>query len=329
MTWHALEALEPAASATRQLLVPIRIRSWVVLGIVVFFISGLTGFNPSTSINLGDGAPTPMLSVPAVDIGVIGVIAILAIAVVGLGIALLFAYLGALLEFVFVDIVRTMDIRIRAFAGNRLRAGLSLLLFRIAIGVIVVGMVVGTILLTVLTAGIFLIFLILAFPVLFIIAAVLWLVGRFTIDFVVPIMIAEEVGILRGWERLLEELRTEWKQFAVYAIVRIVIGFVAAIVVWMGFAIVAIALAIPTGVVAIPVVFVLLTTVGEAAAIAIGVAVLLLFGLAVLVVGTVAVQVPVQTYVRYYALFVLASTCPTYDLLEDVRDSISAPPPSE
>ncbi len=84
-------------------------------------------------------------------------------------------------------------------------------------------------------------------------------------------------------------------------------------------------LAIPFVIVGV-VVFILLTSVLGVTAVGVAlVAVLaLLFVALLVVVGTVLIQVPVQTYLRYYSLFVLGATTPEYDLLEEVRSSIES-----
>ena len=335
MAWYAVEELETGLAATKQLLTPFDVRPWLVLGIIAFFVSGVSGFNPSASINISDIISAPLFSTPAVAPGpapALGVGAVLAILVlVGLSIvvAIVFAYFGALLEFVFVEVARTQEVRIRGFAGNYLRAGLALLLFRIAIGIIVIGMVIGAVVFTVLTAGIFLLFLFIASPIIVLVAIGIWVIGRFTTDFVVPIMIAEETGILSAWERLATDVRTAWKQYAVYALVRALLGVLAGIVVWIGFATVGLVVAIPFALIGLPGLFLLAVVAGlEAAAMVWGVTVLFAFLVTVLIIGTVLVQVPVQTYLRYYALLVLGRIAPEFELPEDVRRTISGDAPS-
>jgi hypothetical protein len=323
-------------------LLPFSLRNWAVLGVVAFFVSGTTGFNLNFNLGTGDvsgGGTAPLPGSGFVEgLAVVGgsprlVLALLIGAIVLLALLVLW-YVAAVMEFVLVDIATEQDVRLRGFVGASTRKGLSLFGLRLALALITIaGVVLFAILaavgnLALLVAGLLLL------PVVVLLAIGLWLVSRLTTDFVVPVMIAEDTGVVQGWRTVWPALRADWKQYGVYVLLRLLLGAVAALVVGIGFTVIGLVLVIPFVIVGV-VVGVLLTSVLGATAVGVAlVAVLaLLFVVLLVVVGTVLIQVPVQTYLRYYSLFVLGATTPEYDLLEDVRSSIASgdgsPPSSE
>lgn len=337
MPWHAIESLDDALTATREFLLPFSLRRWLTLAIVAFFVSGATAFEPSPSFTLGDGAngagPTAPGPVPPYGPGGgffdggLSPSQLLFLVVVAAGallLGILLAYVSTVMEFVFVDIVRERDVRIRGRFGQYTEAGASLFLFRIAIGALVLGTALTVVVLTILTGGLFLILLVLLSPVLLLVAVGLWLLLSFTADFVVPVMIADGTGVLDGWRAFWPELRADWRQYGVYALARLVLGAIAGVVAGIGFVTVGVVLAIPFGIVGLVGLLVLGQVLGlQVIAVAFGAVVAALFVLSVLVVGTTLVQVPIQTYFRYYSLLVLGAITPSYDLVAEIRDAVS------
>lgn len=333
MPWHALDALDDALTATRRFLLPFSLRRWLTLAVVAFFVSGATAFEPSPSFSFGDGAagggPTPGppdptgigLSPGQLTASQLQLLGALIVALLVVGVVL--AYVATVLEFVFVEILRDREARIRGRFGRYTDAGASLFLFRLAVGAVVLSAAVGAVALVVLTGGLFVIPLVLLSPVLLLVGVGLWLLLAFTADFVVPAMIVEGTGVVGGWRAFWPELRAEWRQYAVYALARLVLGGVAGVVAGIGFVTAAVLLGIPFGLVGGGA-FVLTEALGLGAiGLAIGAVVAALWLLAVLVVGTTFVQVPIQTYLRYYSLLVLGAVTPQFDLLADVRDDLA------
>ncbi|GAB3419995.1 hypothetical protein GCM10027435_22120 [Haloparvum alkalitolerans] len=333
MSWSALDALSDSVDASKRLLLPFDLRRWLTLAVIVFFVSGVSG--PS-GLNLNAGGSTsdpggggtgipgtgqiPTDAAPgAFDPG-LGLVLLVVGLVLAVGIA--FAFVGAVMQFVFVEAARTEEPRVRGVFGDYLREGLQLFLLRLAVWLLAVGSLVAAVALVAVSFGAFLLVLLLASPVLLLLALLTWLFLLFTTDFVVPIMVADDVGILAGWRRFWGELRAEWREYAVYALARVVVSIGAGIVAGMGAALVGIVLAIPfvivgiVGYLAFQVVGLTLVGLAVAAVVAAG------FVAAFLVASTTLVQVPVATYLRYYSLLVLGDVSPQFDLIPEIRADV-------
>lgn len=333
MLWYAVDALDDALDATKSLLIPVGARQWLRLALVVFFLGGAGG-GPSATAGSSTGgstvtAPGPMggeLHLPfspeeAVSIG-------LAVVVVGLTLGVLYALVGSIMEFVFVESLRRQHVGIRRYADQHLGRALRLFGFRIALGLLVI-VPAGGVALAVLSAvggeprvslGLFAVFA----PLLVLLGILAAAVDVFTTHFVVPVMITGNVGVLAGWRRFWPTLTREWKQYGVYALVRLGLALAVGVLASVVGSVVAAVLFAPLAladVVAFP------TLGGPAAvfsnplALAAGVAVLLGYLLAVAAVLAI-VLVPVQTYVRYHALVVLGDTNRKFDLIPELRREI-------
>ena len=318
MTYSAVDDIEEAYQATKGLLLPFDLRQWLRLAVVVFFVSGVGGYNTGSFGN-APSPPGPGVSGPSVFDSFVGV---LAIAGVVLLVALAFALVGSIMEFVFVRIVERRDVRIRGPFGENGRKGLSLFFFRLLLGVVflatvlfLAGLVWGLGVAGALIA-------VLLSPLVAVGVIGLYLLHRFTVDFVVPVMLVDGVGVVKGWQTFASELRENTAEYGVYALVRIGLGLGFGVVVGVGFVAVAVLVGIPFAILAGVVlavqffvglgpVFFVLAVVGIA-----------LYAIAVTVVGVTVVQTPVSTYLRHYSLFVLADVSPEYDLVADVRSDI-------
>jgi ABC-type antimicrobial peptide transport system permease subunit len=158
-----------------------------------------------------------------------------------------------------------------------------------------------------------------AITVFVVVSVISGLVGGFTTMFVVPVMIAEDRGLVSAWRRFWPTLIGQWKQYAVYAVLSFVLQLVAGILASIVTVLAAVAIGIPLGVVGLVGVGLLSASqlagwavIGLAAAV---------FVLAVIAIGLV-VAVPIQTYLRYYALLVLGDTETDFDLIPERRRTI-------
>jgi hypothetical protein len=337
MTWYAVDAIDDALEATRSFLWPFDRSRWARLAVVVFFLGGVGGVNPlqlGSSTSGGTDAPAPPggpgpsgSPVPsevlssiggpelAIIAAIVGVIALLAVG---------FLFVGSVMEFVFVDSLRREDVTIRRYWREHWRRGLRLFGFRLMLGIAtlaVVGLLLAVVLAPVVLGGniLGLGLLLLVVPLLIVLSVVVGLVNGFTTMFVVPVMLVEGRAVVSAWRRFWSTLTGEWKQYAVYAVIGFVLQLAGGIVAGLATLVGALVVAIPLGIVGLLGAG-LLTVVPIAGWVVIGIAVVA-FGLAVVVL-TLFVSVPVQTYLRYYALFVLGDTNDAFDVIADRRRAV-------
>ncbi|MCH7662067.1 MAG: DUF4013 domain-containing protein [Euryarchaeota archaeon] len=326
MALYAIDNLDDAWAATREFLTPFSVKRLLVLAVVVFFVGG-TGMNfpgsgASSSPETEPGTePNPdlvwgFLVENALAVGLVGGAVLLLV----LG----FMFVGALMEFVFVQSLRTDEVRFWRYSRNYLGKGFRLLGFRLALSLIWIlpsvaflGFVLTGVNPIPEIGGAVLIVLVLLAILLFVLSAV---VDAFTTAFVVPVMLVRESGVLGGWRAFWPTLKSQWKQYLAYAIAALVLTIAAGILAVILVGVVFVVLGIPVFLVA-------------AAAVAVGgesvfvpifaVAVAVLIGAVVLT--WLLVQVPIQTYLRYYALLILGDTDQELDPIPEIRASVRKP----
>lgn len=338
MALYALDDLDDAYAATRGFLFPVDWRRWLRLALVAFFVAGSTG-TPSSPFGFqfgGAGAGsdagtngelTPAEFETAVEQLLPFVPLLVALALGGLLLAFLFALVGSVMEFVLVESLREDRVAVREFFGRYWRPGVRLFGFRFALGflallgaALVFGLTVGPLAVGA-TPVVPLVALVVLGPLFVLYALAIGVVSGFTTVFVVPVMLLESRGVLSAWRRLWPTVRGQWRQFAVYALVVVVVLFAAGIAAGIA---VAIPVALVGALFALVVGIGVLTSGVSAATGALAVVLGVPFVLFVLLVVAL-VQVPIQTYVRYHALLVLGDADEQFDLIPDVRRSIREP----
>lgn len=333
MAFHALQNIDDAFEVTKEFLLPFDSRRWLKLAVVAFFIGGGSGL-PSGQYNSGgstggpsggpSGTPGMESLTPPDNILLIVVAAIAVLLVLGI----LFAAIGAIMEFVFIESLRSGDVRLRKYWSDRWRQGLRLFGFRVVIGLPVFALVVGWLalfLVPVLTGGgsvpaslgVFF----LGLPVLFVVFLLYGLVSMFTTVFVVPLMIQADSGVLDAWRRLWPSVKAEWKQYLVYTIVGFILGIAAGLIASVVVALAALALLIPFGIVG-GILYLAFSFPSTAGLLSIGI-LAALFVAALVVIWALA-QVPVVTYLRYYALLVLGDIDSSFDVIPERRQTLEA-----
>ncbi len=325
MALHAIDEVTDAATISKAFLTPIEWRQWVKLALIVFFAGGGVSLTSgqsgtSTSIDLPLRELSPLA--PGADLLVAGLVVV---AFLGVGVFLL---VGSIMNFVLIETLRTGTVSIRAYWRTYWRAGLRLFGFRVAIGVPLLLLLVGWLGATILPTqlGITLIapiwIFIGGFPVILLAGLLYGIVNSFTTMFVVPIMIQRDLGVLAAWRVLWGSIKTAWKQYLAYAVVASLLTVVAGLVVSIVLTIVGVILLLPIAIIAGGLFLTGpgMTPFGIAGILLIG----LVVGLVMLVVWGV-VQVPVVTYLRYYALLVLGDIEPELDLVADRRPTAAAP----
>lgn len=333
MTLYAIDDLGDAWRATREFLTPPSAKRWLALAVIVFFVAGSGTASPTGIWNVGtdptavDPDPAPDLE-PVLDelvgwlLGNLGIVAgvLAAVLVVTLGIALL----GALMEFVFVQSLRTGDVRLREYARRYLGKGVRLFGFRLALWAVTLLIVGGAIAGAVLALGVE--------PTLLVALAALALVGgavlvvvslvdSFTTEFVVAIMLVADCGVLGGWRRLWSALVAEWKQYLAYAVAAFLLKLVAGLLVSAAVGVLAVLVAIPFAVLGVGL---FVASGGLGPVVLVGVGALVLAYAAVVLLILAIVLVPVESYLRYYALFVLGDTDADLDPIPERRAAVRA-----
>jgi len=329
MTWYAVEAVDDALDATKALFLPVDARQWLALALVAFFIGG-AGSGPSATASGSSSGTT--VSAPGPIGGEIRVpfssetllTAVVGVVAVGLALGALYALVGSVMEFVFVESLRRRRVRIRTYAGQHLERGLRLFGFRLVLGVLVLVPLAGLVLAVLSAMGgeprVSLGLVALSVPLLAGLGVVVAAVDVFTTHFVVPVMIRRNVGVLAGWRRFWPTLTREWKQYGVYAAVRLVLGIGAGVVASVVGSAVGAVLFAPVALVGWLARPVLDPAVLASNPVALAATVAVVAGYLLAVAAAMAVVVaPVQTFVRYHALFVLGDTDSEFDLLPELR----------
>ncbi|WP_436908045.1 DUF7544 domain-containing protein [Halosimplex marinum] len=336
MSLVALDDITDAISATKRFLAPVDRVRWFRLAVVMFFVGGAgltfpgaptTNFGGDTDTpEPGPGAPdiTPELTPELVAL-------ILGIVAVGVVAFLLYSVVGATMEFAFVAALRDEEVRLRRSVRRYWRRGLRLFGFRLTVWVasiaaaaailLGVGAALGGWPPTAWSDGTILAVVFLAIPVLGVGALVLGVLLGFTTVFVVPVMLAEDRGVLSAWRRFWGTLTDEPLEFLAYLLLSFLLGIGVSMAVGFLLVLLLIALAIPFLVVGAPLGFALAMAGGGTAAGAVILVLVLLYGLLVFV-GGLLIQVPFQTFLRYYALFVLGDVEPDFDVIPTARAAV-------
>lgn len=319
----AVDDLSDAIDATRELLLPVRAGRWLKLAIVVFFLGG--GLGTGGGFSGGGGDPAPVTDdqpagpvVEEIPDEVIAMAAVLVAIVVVLWLG--YRLIGAIMEFVFIESLRSREVRVRRYFGANVGRGLRLFGFRVVTGLLVLGLVGGPALFFFLNAPTVDAALTSLVPLLLLGLAVYFvyaIVMRFTSEFVAPIMLLEDRSVLGAWRRFWGTLTGNWTEYLVYLvlvwILQLVVGIAAGFVVLFGAAILAIPFVI-LGMVAL--------ALGE-----LGVwlaALVAVVGVVTLVLFASLVQMPIRTYFQYYALLLLGDTNADLDLVPEQRAAIRA-----
>lgn len=340
MSLSAVSSIGDAIDLTREFMTPFAPGRILKLSVVVFLLSG---GGISLSANVPPVPPTldPTYSGPTADeatvdelfaeteLGDAGLgaipeellLAVLAAVVVLALLALTFAAIASIAEFVFVESLRSGAVTLRQYTARRWKQGLSLLVFRVTLGVVSTAVVVLLALLALelgiadsLTRA-----LVYAGTAGALVALTSTVISSLTTYFVVPTMIQEDRGIISGWRRVWAAVRAQPVEFAVFVVAQYALGLVlaAAVVTVLAFSggLIALALAVVFGTVIVVGGFGITSGPGLAL-----VLVAVVLGLTTLAIIAAVLQVPVQSYLRYYALLVLGDVDERLDLVPEQRE---------
>ncbi len=327
MALYAVDDVGDAIDATRAFLFPIDRSRWLRLAVVTFFVAG--GFGLNGPVNAGSSISSSAGGVSDVSGAIPGDLpTILAlIAAVVAAVVVVLGLVGSVMEFVFVESLRSEAVHVRRYGRRYLGAGLRLFAFRLTLFLLAAGVVAGVVyvagptgpVLTWTDAQLFSAAL-LALPLIVVLFPLVALIDGVTVDFVVPVAVLQDRSIVDGWRRFWPTLRANVWQYAAYVLVAFLLDIVVGLAAATAVGIAAVVLAIPFVVIGVAAFLVgggTLTT-AVTAAIAVLVVVYVLLVLAVVAL----VQVPLQTFLRHYTLLVLGDTDDDLDLIPDRRTAV-------
>jgi len=160
-------------------------------------------------------------------------------------IGLLIAWLNSRGRFMFLHCVATNKAEVKIPWHKFRKHANSLFLFRIVLGIIglaVIGVpVIAIVVLAIMLASGALVAvaavpgIIIVGLMLFALLIVLFLVRKFTFDFVVPIMFLQTTSCVAGWRQFMITLSANKARFALYLLFQIVIGIVVGAIIGIGF----------------------------------------------------------------------------------------------
>lgn len=281
MPISAPDAIEPAFRHTKeQLLRPFRFGQWTRLafvGLLAGEMSSFGGCNFNFNYPLNTPHP-PHIPYPAASHAFLGgdlpwqlanhralfTELIIAFVVVGIGLLVLFTYIGSMMRFILFDSIVARECHIRAGWTRRKEPGFRLfvwsllfMLATLAAILIVIGIPVGTVwalgwfthardhVLGFVLGGIVL------FLVLLVLLVLVAVITVMTKDFVVPQMALENVAVMEGWRRLWEWIKNEKGGYAGYIGIKIVLAIGATIALLIATVIAMFALVIVMGLVGV------------------------------------------------------------------------------
>ena len=317
---HSADSLRDALPVTKRYFGSLGGRGWLKLGLVVLLIGGLGVANYLFNVPFQLGAE----AIEDPDALAVGLV----VGAIGLAIYGAFRYLAAVLEFVFVESLRSERIHLRRYLRANLARGVRLFAFRVALWVGLAAAVVAPIAAIFVVGGV-------SDPGALstgqLVGIALVVVGIFvgwraiytlTTAFVVPIMLHQERGPIGAWRRFAASMAPNWSGVIAYLLVAWLIGAVVwTVLLFLGFFVGFFGLLL----------WVLLTAVAVEIHPSLGVA-----AIGVLLLGFLAYQyvlalleAPVRSYVRYYALLLLGETDSSLDLIPGQRAAVRAGGESE
>jgi len=277
------------------------------------FLDDITGIPQAPAAGAAGAVSEPVSQSPLENLSPIMSLALILIVLV---LAILFMWLSARFNFIFLDLVVTGDVRLgESFRAQRV---LGNSYFRWMLGYLAV-MIGGMILfvLPIVFVGSLALLMVPLF-ILFMVAAIA--VGVFVLDFVIPIMYREQIRCMEACRKFLS-FKVPFGSLALYLLVKIgfgilsaIIAALAALIVGVLLVIVALTIAIPGGFIAGAVAFLkpLLTVLGV---------ILLVVSIFTMVIVIGFILLPIPLFFRAFALTYLTRLIPDYDLLGFSRES--------
>ncbi|ARS90920.1 DUF7544 domain-containing protein [Natrarchaeobaculum aegyptiacum] len=313
---YAADNLGDALRVTKRYLHALGVAGYLKLGLLILLIGGLGLLYQVFNI------PAELAMQGVGDTDTLAIVAVVAASL--LLVFLLLRYLAAILEFVYVESLRSEEMHLRRYVRANLKNGLLLLAFRIALWIVVGGLFVALVAAVVLggdvgapddlTAGQLGALLLAGF----VFGVVGWIVSVLTNAFVVPTMLHEGRGPISGWRRVAGSMGPNWTGLLAFLLVGFVLG-AAIVFLYAGIYFAAFFF----GIFLFAILLVLALAIHEALGIV--VLVVLLLGYLLFEYAFSLLETPIRTYVRYYALLLLGDTDDSLDLIPEQRQAVRAP----
>lgn len=207
---------------------PFKLKKWIFICIIALLAAEFSGCN----INFNYPAertktvsPSPPIQKPEWLIP-----AIIALAIIGLALMILYFWLYSRFSFIFLNSIIKNDASIKApFRENKsignsfFKWNLLFFLSIVIVFLIILFIFVGSIKISVL-------FVIPLILILFLLVIFFIIINVTTHDLVLPVMFKDKIGIIKGWQRILERIRIEKLNFTKYLLVKLGLRILANIV---------------------------------------------------------------------------------------------------
>ncbi|MCX9012337.1 MAG: hypothetical protein OIN66_14610 [Candidatus Methanoperedens sp.] len=341
MGWYGIDAVDAAIKRTKKALIePFDFWKWIKLGIIVFFIggggTGISNFNPPASYQRQyEGTKIPSTEEIFNQVSQFWhqyqIYILIAIAII-IFIILLFTFISSVMEFVFVESVVTNHVAIRAYFSKYLRPGFNLFIIQVILMVVFLSLFILAMipllqrfLSGAVTPGLILGSILWFFGVVFIFAILSGIIRSF-ISLAIPIAMYQGVGITTAIKNVFGRFMEDWKQVAVYWVVRIIIIIVAVIIVGIAalilFIVVFLVLLVPA-----LILYFILSGLGQGISSPLFWIVMIPYGLLAVIVFILLillVSVPVPVFMKYHLLTFMQAWYPdvTVPLFDSERTGV-------
>lgn len=316
MSWYAVEVISEAIEDTKELLLPFDLGTWLRLAIIVVFTGGGTGaFNPGSFMPSNPGSfepghsdtssfsdttstvtqfePAGAITGAATSSISLNALALGAVALLVFALAAFFLFLTSVFEFIYYQSLLDRDVGIRKNFRKHWSNGLQYFVFKLAYLLAVLAVLAGIVLGFMATPFVGVLGIIIGIPVLIALAVFSGLVH----DFALPEMIEKEKGLITSWKDVWADIREEWKEVAVYLVVKLGIGVGIGIAVTMLTLFLLIPFILVFGALAI-----LMSLAAEVLAL-----IPVLLGVLIFVIALLGITVVTKTFIYFYILRVYHS----------------------
>lgn len=300
--YYAFSGIDDAIEKTKSLLCPFNWSIWWRLAVISLFTGGIGGMNFPASYTPDHGSSGMAEMFSGITEIMIWLIIIFIL------IAVIFTVLSSIFQFVFVKCLSEKEFHLRKYLSENAGKGLRLFGFWAALIIAVAAVAASFVFLALsILEGTDLFLFIPAIGLFLLLILFVALIALFTVDFVVPIMIKDDCGVLEGWKRCWRLIRDNLSQSFVYLIMKIIISIVISLIL-------IIAAVIVMTIVGIPFLALALLSGAKIALSLINITLLALY-LIIIIPVLLLISVPFTTFIRLYSLDVLGKIKPEYMMI--------------